>query len=297
MPNSYYFDSLDILQGRRGPVPRGCLFPPLGRLLRGEGLLVVSVDDEAVHCVPVFLLLFYGPRRGRRIVVVVGVHRLPAKLHVALGLRSLDLWPAIVAALGLPVELHRRGSLLLAHRVVDLLQHKAPTGHAPQRLDAAALRDLEPDVHGVAHAWLLPHEGQIHTVATTTWLTGASCCRCRLWALPAWTSRGRSKLRAAAPGHPDVLGALARVLLLDGEYAAAADLYRQVLAQRPDDPLTRTSFSATLLEMGDRAAGEANLRLALRGRPQMIGRTTAALVMSSHGRFFFRRSAFAEFLS
>lgn len=93
--------------------------------------------------------------------------------HVfALGLRSLDLWPAIVAKLGLPVELHRRGSLLLAHRgdegaarrVVDLLQHKAPAGHAPQRLDAAALRNLEPDVHGVANAWLLPQEGQIHTV-------------------------------------------------------------------------------------------------------------------------------------
>ncbi|MDI1274162.1 glycine oxidase ThiO [Polaromonas sp.] len=90
----------------------------------------------------------------------------------ALGLRSLDLWPAIVAALDQPVELHRRGSLLLAHRgdegaarrVVDLLQHKAPAAHAPQRLDAPALRDLEAEVHGVAHAWLLPHEGQIHTV-------------------------------------------------------------------------------------------------------------------------------------
>ncbi|WP_347336351.1 tetratricopeptide repeat protein [Bradyrhizobium viridifuturi] len=87
------------------------------------------------------------------------------------------------------------------------------------------------------------------------------------------------------------------MLLLDGEYAAAADLYRQVLAQRPDDPLTRTSFSACLLEMGDRAAGEANLRLALRGRPQMIGRTTAALAMASHGRFFLRPSGFKKFLS
>lgn len=120
--------------------------------------------------------------------------------------------------------------------------------------------------------------------------------------LPQRNERGRAreileKLRNAAPGHPDVLAALARVLLLDGEYAAAADLYRQVMAQRPDDPLMRLSFSASLLEMGDRAAGEANLRLALRGRPQMIGRTTAALIMSSHGRFFFRRSAFAEFLS
>ncbi|MDQ3272282.1 MAG: FAD-dependent oxidoreductase, partial [Pseudomonadota bacterium] len=90
----------------------------------------------------------------------------------ALGLRSLELWPTIVASLGLPVELHRRGSLLLAHRgdqgaarrVVDLLLHKAPAGHAPQLLQAATLKDLEPDLHGVAHAWLLPHEGQIHTV-------------------------------------------------------------------------------------------------------------------------------------
>ena len=65
----------------------------------------------------------------------------------ALGLRSLQLWPSIVAALGQPVELQRRGSLLLAHpsdagaasRVIDLLQHKAPDGHGPQRLDAAAL--------------------------------------------------------------------------------------------------------------------------------------------------------------
>lgn len=90
----------------------------------------------------------------------------------ALGLRSLELWPDIVVSLGMPVELHRRGSLLLAHRgdegaarrVVDLLKHKAPAGHAPQWLEAAALRELEPDLHGVAHAWLLPHEGQIHTV-------------------------------------------------------------------------------------------------------------------------------------
>jgi glycine oxidase len=90
----------------------------------------------------------------------------------ALGLRSLELWPAIVAALGQPVEMHRRGSLLVAHRgdegaarrVVDLLQHKAPPGHAPQALDAAALRQLEPSIHGAVQAWLLPHEGQIHSV-------------------------------------------------------------------------------------------------------------------------------------
>lgn len=100
----------------------------------------------------------------------------------ALGLRSLELWPAIVASLGMPVELHQRGSLLLAHRgdegaarrVLDLLLHKAPAGHAPQLLEAAALRELEPDLHGVAHAWLLPHEGQVHTVQAMVALAHAA---------------------------------------------------------------------------------------------------------------------------
>jgi tetratricopeptide (TPR) repeat protein len=92
------------------------------------------------------------------------------------------------------------------------------------------------------------------------------------------------------------LSALARVLLLDGEYAAAAEVFRNALARRPDDAPTRTDFAICLLEMGEREAGEANLRLALRGGPQMLGRTTHALAASSHGRFFFRQSAFAKFL-
>jgi len=100
----------------------------------------------------------------------------------ALGLRSLELWPGIVAALSQPVELQQRGSLLVAHRgdegaarrVVDLLQHKAPAGHAPQALDAAALRELEPAIHGTVHAWLLPHEGQIHSVQAMAALAQAA---------------------------------------------------------------------------------------------------------------------------
>lgn len=113
-------------------------------------------------------------------------------------------------------------------------------------------------------------------------------------------SRARAilvKAREAAPGHPDVLTTFAGVLLLDGDYASAADVYRHVLALRPDDAVTRAALSACFLEMGERDAGEANLRQALRGRPQMIGRTTYALVHSSHGRFFFRPSAMARFLS
>jgi Flp pilus assembly protein TadD len=104
------------------------------------------------------------------------------------------------------------------------------------------------------------------------------------------------KARDAAPGRPDILTALARVLLLEGEYASAADAYRHALAHRPDDAMTRADLAACLLEMGERDAGEANLRSAFRSGPQMIGRTIYALAASSHGRFFFRPSAAAKFL-
>ncbi len=102
--------------------------------------------------------------------------------------------------------------------------------------------------------------------------------------------------RDAAPGRPDVFTALARVLLLQGEFDAAEDAFRHALALRPDDALARADLATCLLEMGKRDTGEANLRQAFRGRPQMLGRATYALVQSSHGRFFFRQSAFAKFL-
>ena len=90
----------------------------------------------------------------------------------AMGLRSLHLWPQVLADLHQPVDLHQRGSLLLAHRgdegaasrVVDLVRAKAPAEYAPQALAAADLADLEPDLRGAPHAWLLPNEGQIDTV-------------------------------------------------------------------------------------------------------------------------------------
>jgi len=102
--------------------------------------------------------------------------------------------------------------------------------------------------------------------------------------------------REAEPGRPEILKELARVLLLDGEYASAADSCRHALALRPDDAMTRADLAACLLEMGERDAGEAHLRLALRSGPQMFGRTTKALANASHGRFFFRQSAAAKFL-
>ncbi len=103
------------------------------------------------------------------------------------------------------------------------------------------------------------------------------------------------KARDTSPVR-EVLTALARVLLLDGDYAAAAAAFRHALALHPDDALTRADLAACLLEMNQREAAETHLRAVARGRPQLLGRTIYALAMSSHGRFFFRPGAAAKFL-
>ena len=106
-----------------------------------------------------------------------------------LGLRSLALWPKVLAQLPQPVEFHQDGSLLLAHRgdegaarrVVELLQAKAPPAHAPQALTMTALRELEPAVQGPAHAWLLPCEGRVHTVQAMAALAAAATTQGVTW--------------------------------------------------------------------------------------------------------------------
>ena len=88
------------------------------------------------------------------------------------GLRSIALWPQILGALRSPVDFRCDGSLLVAHRedagaarrVLDVLAHKAPPGHAAQPISTAELTELEPALRAGLHAWLLPGEGRIHTV-------------------------------------------------------------------------------------------------------------------------------------
>ncbi len=107
----------------------------------------------------------------------------------AWGLRSLALWPQIIATLPQPVAFAALGSLLLAHRtdegaarrVVDLLVHKAPAEYAPQRLTPEQLRTLEPSVHGPAHAWLLPQEAHIHTVQAMASMADAATLAGARW--------------------------------------------------------------------------------------------------------------------
>ena len=102
--------------------------------------------------------------------------------------------------------------------------------------------------------------------------------------------------RAASPQRGDAVVALARVTALDGGYAAAADLYRQVLASRPGDAVVRIELAKCLLEMGQREAGEASLRSVARGGPALFGPTVKALAAPRHGRIFLRPSAAARFL-
>lgn len=104
------------------------------------------------------------------------------------------------------------------------------------------------------------------------------------------------KAHQAQSGRADIATLLARVMRQDGDYAGAAEVYRLALALRPDDAMARADLAACLFEMGEREAGEGNLRSALRGRPQMLAKGVYTLVHSSHGRFFIRPSALKKFL-
>ncbi len=166
--------------------PPAIHLPPAGRsplriAIAGAGLLgrLLALQlARAGHAVQVFDPAPDATGRGAAGWTAAGMLSPVAELesaddHVfALGLRSLALWPGLVAGLLGPVDVHQRGSLLLAHRgdegaasrVVDLVRAKAPPEHAPRGLSAPALAELEPDLRGAPHAWLLPHEGQIDTV-------------------------------------------------------------------------------------------------------------------------------------
>lgn len=171
----------------------------LGRLLA----LQLSRRGHEVH---VFDPAPHAEARGAAGWTAAGMLSPVAELECAdagvfqLGLRSIELWPPLLASLQVPVEYRFDGSLLLAHRgdegaarrVMDLLDaklralpdaarssgialapHRQPAMN-PRPLSGEELRDLEPAVRGPAHAWLLPHEGRIHTVQAMQALVAAA---------------------------------------------------------------------------------------------------------------------------
>ena len=101
--------------------------------------------------------------------------------EAALGWRSIALWRQMAAALPQQPLFRAEGSLMLAHRadlgaaqrVLERLRAATATpawrelspASDVQPLDLARLRTLEPSIQGPSHAWLLPGEGQVDTVA------------------------------------------------------------------------------------------------------------------------------------
>lgn len=103
-------------------------------------------------------------------------------------------------------------------------------------------------------------------------------------------------VRRAAPQRFDATAGLALALELDGDYRGAADLYRSALALRPY-PLTQIRLGRCLLELGEREAGEAELKAAAGEAAQAAGLAIAALAAAPRGRLFLKPSAAAGFLS
>lgn len=155
------------------------------------GRLLAFRLARAGHEVHVFDPAPHAEARGAAGWTAAGMLSPVAELECAdenvfrLGLRTMELWPQWLGDLAVPVECSFDGSLLLAHRgdegaarrVIALLEGKVDAigsgrALAPQPLAPADLRALEPSVQGPAHAWLLPHEGRIHTVQAMQALAG-----------------------------------------------------------------------------------------------------------------------------
>lgn len=86
-----------------------------------------------------------------------------------LGWRSIALWREITGALAARPAFTQRGSLMLAHRsdlgAAQRVLARLAQGGAPRPLDTSQLAELEPALQA-AHAWLLPDEAHLDTVAT-----------------------------------------------------------------------------------------------------------------------------------
>jgi len=163
--------------------------------IAGAGLLGRLLAFElarAGHEVHVFDPAAHAQARGAAGWTAAGMLSPVAELECAdegvfaLGVRSLALWPQLLAQLEVPVEFRREGSLLVAHRgdegaarrVLEVLEEKMGAldsrlrgndgrgggTDGVRRLEAGELRELEPSIRGPAHAWFIPGEGRIHTV-------------------------------------------------------------------------------------------------------------------------------------
>lgn len=120
--------------------------------------------------------LFNDPTAPRCAATAAGMLAPLAELESAkdvifqTGMRSLDLWPALLERLPKPVQFLRNGSLLIAHRsdlpllrrLIMLIERRS--GRKVALLSPDAVHELEPDLPQV-HGIYLPEEAQIDTGA------------------------------------------------------------------------------------------------------------------------------------
>jgi len=162
------------------------------------GRLLTYLLTEAGHRVSVFDPAPGPLARGAAGWTAAGMLSPTAELECAelnvfnYGLRSMQRWAQIIPALPGQISLSQAGSLLLAHRedtgaarrIISLLEQKAPAEHKPQAISQEQLAELEPDVHGPTHAWLLPHEGHLNTVDVMQGLQAAATSADWQWGSP-----------------------------------------------------------------------------------------------------------------
>ncbi|MDG4813288.1 glycine oxidase ThiO [Hydrogenovibrio sp. 3SP14C1] len=86
------------------------------------------------------------------------------------GMRSIQLWPELLAQIKVPHAFQKQGSLVTAHRsdmpelvhFITQLQSKIPAAASIETLDQAAITALEPELTQHTKAFFLPTEAQVN---------------------------------------------------------------------------------------------------------------------------------------
>ncbi len=119
-----------------------------------------------------------------------------------LGVRSLELWPELLARLALPVFFQQEGSLVVAHptdrpelqRLRQLVERRAPAG-VMLPVDAKRIGELEPELDGrFANGLFFPREGQVDNLQLLAALEATLVERKVIW-------HERTEVTAVEPGR------------------------------------------------------------------------------------------------
>jgi tetratricopeptide (TPR) repeat protein len=113
---------------------------------------------------------------------------------------------------------------------------------------------------------------------------------------PAGAKIAFARAIAIAPGNTDALMGFGVALQYEGDFARAAERFRRVLAADPAHPRARLNLGYCLIELGDVDEGVACLRAAVEAAPHNYGSALKMLVSAGRGRFWFKRSAAADYL-